>query len=511
MSSKKSRAKKRARQNGRGGGIQSYAINLGGQTSVVERGSKAERDLLSRGGVAGTEADKTNRGSYLKSLNNPSSPNYVNQDAFGSTITGDSLKQELPIPLPEQPKPINYNGMVSGAISSVGGVNGVIPPVDTTPIATSDAQTQADKLKSLLGVYSEPISQSDIYAQAEKEAQTQKYTKRVNRYQNQLNAITAKSQADQLSVTGQGRGIPEAIIGGQQAQISKEAAIASLPVAAQLSAAQGDLEIAQSHLDNLFKIRSADAQANADYRDKLAQLTYNFFDKAEKAQLDKLDATTQDNKSRRTDATNFAQSIMTKLINDGNVSGASVIAGLEQPDPTSKTFEQDLINYNRKVTQYSGGVGGSGVASAKSSEVLANVSLIDDLLGGGQLENVVGINRLNPFNYIPGTQVQYAKNQFNQIKSILSLENRQKLKGSGAISDFEARTLGSAASSLGTNLDNASALKELKKIRGAFANAAGLPSLVKITDPSTGRSVVVNADRSVVNQAIIDGATVEYQ
>jgi len=152
----------------------------------------------------------------------------------------------------------------------------------------------------------------------------------------------------------------------------------------------------------------------------------------------------------------------------------------------------------------------SGVTE-DNSEVLGQISRIDELLNGGQLENVVGINKLNPFTYIPGTKVQYAKNQFNQIKSDLSLENREKLKGSGAISDFEFKVLGQAASALGSNLSNEDATKELKKIKSVFNSAAGIPTVVKITDPSTGQSVTVQASRDSINRAIIDGATVEYQ
>ncbi|MEG7973033.1 hypothetical protein, partial [Listeria monocytogenes] len=76
----------------------------------------------------------------------------------------------------------------------------------------------------------------------------------VNNYQTQLNNIVAKAQADVLSTQGQGRGIPEVIIGGQQAQINKEAAIQSLPIQALLSSAQGDLQTAQAHVDKLFQI-----------------------------------------------------------------------------------------------------------------------------------------------------------------------------------------------------------------------------------------------------------------
>jgi hypothetical protein len=92
----------------------------------------------------------------------------------------------------------------------------------------------------------------------------------------------------------------------------------------------------------------------------------------------------------------------------------------------------------------------------------------------------------------------------------LSLENRQKLKGQGAVSDFEGKMLAKAASSLTPALSDKDAVKELQKIRGIFSTAAGFTATVKITAPN-GDSQVVEADRNGINQAIIDGLTVEYQ
>lgn len=55
-------------------------------------------------------------------------------------------------------------------------------------------------------------------------------------------------------------------------------------------------------------------------------------------------------------------------------------------------------------------------------------------------------------DWAPGSAGALTKNYYDQLKGMLSLENRQQLKGSGAISDFEAKTLERAASALGQNL-----------------------------------------------------------
>lgn len=55
---------------------------------------------------------------------------------------------------------------------------------------------------------------------------------------------------------------------------------------------------------------------------------------------------------------------------------------------------------------------------------------------------------------ISGTKAQKAKAKFEQLISKLSLENRQMLKGTGTISDFEAKMLEKAATSLNTSLSD---------------------------------------------------------
>lgn len=53
-----------------------------------------------------------------------------------------------------------------------------------------------------------------------------------------------------------------------------------------------------------------------------------------------------------------------------------------------------------------------------------------------------------------GTEAQKAVALYDQLKALLSLENREQLKGSGAISDFEARMLENAAAALNRNMSD---------------------------------------------------------
>lgn len=111
-----------------------------------------------------------------------------------------------------------------------------------------------------------------------------------------------------------------------------------------------------------------------------------------------------------------------------------------------------------------------GRAETSSSEVSTIVSLIDEITKSPFMSDVFGLSTLNPLNYIPGSPVAYVRSQVKQLKSFLALENRQKLKGQGTISDREFKVLTDAATALDSNLSVADARKELAKIRDVLSS-----------------------------------------
>lgn len=361
----------------------------------------------------------------------------------------------------------------------------------------------------------------------------------------QLNDLNVEAQASALAT--QNQPILGSIVSGQINAIERDRTVKALRLSASISAAQGDLASAQAKADKAIAAKYAPEEARLKYFTDFMNANYKELDRSDRKKADELqiklaerkeqvdakkkvdedisavlleaakygaDAVTLSNIQKATDLNSAVQGA-------GKFLSAEFNQKLAQEKFANEIQKQQLaisrgnLDVSRAELALKKGKQDAELAAAsptaKASEALSFVSTIDELLNSGQLDNVVGINRLNPFNYVPGTKVQYAKNQFNQIKGELSLENRQKLKGSGAISDFEFKILGQASSALGTNLSNADALKELKKIRGVFSTAAGLPSKVKIIDPSSGKSVVVEATRETINKALIDGANVEYQ
>lgn len=202
-----------------------------------------------------------------------------------------------PMNVPPPPVGENYMGTLLGAntglanqaLGTTTDKNGIVTTTPIEPTAQADGglgdiYKQYQELSNTL--QKDAPSAESIYNKSLKESGLRQYQQEAQNYSSQINAITAKAQADILSTTGQGRGIPEAIIGGQQAQISKEAAIQALPLQALLANAQGNVELAQSHLDTLFKIRFEDAKTKHEYKTKLLDSAMQVASKQEQRQYE---------------------------------------------------------------------------------------------------------------------------------------------------------------------------------------------------------------------------------
>lgn len=167
---------------------------------------------------------------------------------------------------------------------------------------------------------------------------------------------------------------------------------------------------------------------------------------------------------------------------EGNVvagnAGASDTGGLGYTpgaDPTTDAWIKLVNGGQAKLTDvpedYKAGVaqGLSATPKGQTQGSKKAVSIIDELLGL-DTNAIAGIPSILT---VAGLSNQTAVNKAKQLQGILSLEGRNQLKGSGAISDFEFKVLEQAASALGidsktgrSNLNNSdfkAALQDLKK------------------------------------------------
>lgn len=353
-----------------------------GKTAIVRTGSKAEAKYKAQGatfssdaGTLGSAREASKERTRARSLADPMT---VLENAGGTvpsytpppTISSATLTPAPAINLPTAPAVGNAG---TNAMTSIGAVASQTPAGTGTPAPSADTPLQT-YLKSI----AKPESTADIYAKAEKEAGVQQKQQAVAGFQNQLNAIVSKANADKLSLVGQGRGVTDVIIGGQQAQIDREAAIQSLPIAAQLSAAQGDLEMAKEHVNTLFTIRSQDATNRMNYKNKVAEAVYNYATDQQKTALDERRRKEDKDFTLLQNTLNYAQSLATSAIANGQPSVASRIMAL---DPNSKTYAQDVASAARGIVVAQKSSGGGGTVEERQAGA---VSKLQSYLSSGQ-------------------------------------------------------------------------------------------------------------------------------
>ena len=168
----------------------------------------------------------------------------------------------------------------------------------------------------------------------------------VNSLQGQLNAIVAQGQQNQLRVVGQGRGIPEAILGGQQAQFARETAIASLPVQAQLEAAQGNLEMANESLDRLFKIYSDQAQNEYNAKNRMYEVMSSISDKKVQRLFEEKKIENERAYQEKRDLYKEQNDYAKMALSNGQ---ASLSAKISKLDYKSATFKDDLAKLQSQL------------------------------------------------------------------------------------------------------------------------------------------------------------------
>lgn len=138
-------------------------------------------------------------------------------------------------------------------------------------------------------------------------------------------------------------------------------------------------------------------------------------------------------------------------------------------------------------------------ANSASAQKQPLIDLIDRI-AGGEVGAITGVVRTG---WLPGSKGAMTQNYYNQLKGMLSLENRSKLKGSGAISDFESKTLEKAASALGTNLSEDQFRVVLDDLKSSLGGQGTTNQMIRVKLRSTGQTGTIPAtefDSSLYDQ-----------
>ncbi len=142
--------------------------------------------------------------------------------------------------------------------------------------------------------------------------------------------------------------------------------------------------------------------------------------------------------------------------------------------------------------------------------------LVSDILADPDFSSVAGSGLGKVFGGLAGFAA--IRGKIIQLKALTSLEGREKLKGSGTISDFEAQMLSDSATSINSAIEEngeikmreSDAIQNLKNIRGALQLKAGMTIDVIVTDPSTGDSQTGPLNSKQVNDLFLQGLLIDF-
>ena len=152
--------------------------------------------------------------------------------------------------------------------------------------------------------------------------------------------------------------------------------------------------------------------------------------------------------------------------------------------------------------------------SARQTQ-LTTIGLVNNLLANpNQLDAVSGTVRRARVG------VGSTPARLLQLKALTSLNEREKLRGSGAISDFEANLLANSANTLNSAiLDNGTVRlpegeleQQLRNLRGISQLRIGETADVLVTDPASGETrSIQELSRDQLDSLHLDGFVIDFQ
>lgn len=282
-----------------------------------------------------TDPNKIYAGQNLTlSAQNPINPVTPTTKVGTGVMTADTLSDaqnaaNLPTPPVDT---TNYNGIVASGAAL------------TTP-DTTDPNKPPAWLQGYLDNAPKPTNLMETYNTITSQEGLDDKRKLVNDLTAQLNSITAETQVGALKLKEEG--LNAAGANARNITNERNAAIRSLPIQAQLSAAQGNLQLAQDKVNTLFTIQSKYETDMFNYKQNLIDKVFDYATDAEKEKL--ADKRTQQAQAFQmmTNSLNQAQTLANEAIKNGQGDVATKIMKL---NPKSPTYTQDLAGFAGEIT-----------------------------------------------------------------------------------------------------------------------------------------------------------------
>ena len=309
-------------------------------------------------------------------------PLYAAPTTINSSNTSPATSIQPPAPNPA-------TNASSAAATSAQAQNSTYQAAAQAAAAAEDKATNStqgtDSLASFNAMFNDIPPKGDVLSDPNVEAahtalmQTQAQT---NQDTGLLNTIQANASAAKLTLVGQGTGVPNAIIGGQQAEIDREAAIQSLPVAAKIAIDQGNQTLAQQNLTYMTSVVQEQVDNTYAYQTAQYDAISSFVSTAEANTLDALKTQTAnavaDQKAAIAQADQWAQLAAT----NGQSTLASNLmkqeAAIGALNTASPTYTTDLQNINNTIATLSSGLVSLSAAAERASIAASYASTAHD-------------------------------------------------------------------------------------------------------------------------------------
>jgi hypothetical protein len=391
--------------------------------SVQERQPLAQQAGIQN--YAGTAEQNTALGNYITTNKIDLSKPIKMADITG---TSGTLPQE-------KPDNTNYAGIMSGI------QGGLVSQAEQQAKAQEVKANEMEQVvKNYFGSDNQPSSE-DLLAQTRQGLGITEKEQKVNDLTAQLNQIVAESQAGQLQQ--EGRLASMGAISGAQRDIERQTAIRALPIQAQLSAAQGNLQTAQSNLETLFKLKSEDAERKYNRESEIRKFVYQYATDKEKRELD----------AQEKEADRKFEKDLADYKNELEQETLKFKAGLEGKTPTipvGLTQEQQSDPFIAKLVASAGGKPLTDTFAQslnKGLAVLSQIGVLQNNIKDVKTGPIVGAFKgANPWD----TNAQTIKAQLNAIVPNLA---RGVYGEVGVLTDNDIKTYASTLPNLKSTED----------------------------------------------------------
>lgn len=457
-----------------------------------------------------------------------------------TTISNEALANPAPLTLPNAPQDTtNYAGITASIPT--------FEQIQSQINQTSQAETTADDLmQRILGTSAQVGQKAQRTLQAEQQAGLPQFQTQLGDINSQLQALQKEALAIPLQLQEQatGRGVTAGGLAPIQTGQLRQNAIKSLTLSAIGQTLQGNIANAQATAQRAVDLEFAPLEAELNTLKTAYEMNKDRLTRQDKKRADTLNLQIAE-RTRLLDEQKADKKTVLGFVAEASKNGAPAVlvqraSEMNNPsealamlsqymvDPmvkqqaladlafkraqTAKVYSDMALSKEELALKYKAQAGtnvidpvtGKPTSELKLTARDSAKALLDKVISGTGT-SAVGTSRIFGTQYIPGTRGSDFTVQFDNLKSLLSLDNIKLLKGQGQVSDAERKLLSDASAKISLSQSE----KEFKSALQEVYVGLGGTQEVTLTDKS-GNSQKVLIDANGLNQAKADGLTITY-